>query len=202
VAIRAPYLPYDKLREEAEAFFVQHHPSRTIPIPIAAIVEFGFEMDVVPVPGLHDAFDIDSSISNDLTTIYIDEYVFKKRPARYNFSLAHELSHRLIHSDLFREQLSFASLAEWKSAMMSIPPDEYGWIEWQAYSLAGLILVPSRHLAAVYSRAELSAAKAGISLRDIDAQAAKAVCANIAKEFQVSGDVIRKRLKFDDICHW
>lgn len=202
MTIKAPYLPYDKLREVAAAFLLEHHPAKTIPVPIAAIVEFDFHMDIVPIPGLHESLEIDSSISNDLTTIYIDEFVFKKRPARYHFSLAHELSHRLIHSDLFREELSFTDLTEWKAAMTTIPPREYGFIEWQAYCLAGLILVPSSHLAPAYAKAEESAAAAGISLRDIDVESRKVICAAIGRDFEVSGDVVRKRSHFDDLSPW
>lgn len=201
MGINAPYLPYDKLREVANAFLSQYHPSGTIPVPIAAIVEFAFQMDVVPVPGLLESYQIDSSISNDLATIYIDEFVFKKRLTRYRFSLAHELSHKLIHAKIF-QQVSFASIAEWKETMNSIPPREYGWIESQAYSLAGLILVPSSPLLAAYRGAEDSAAAAGISLQDIDADAAKVVAASIGREFEVSGEVIRKRVRFDGICQW
>jgi hypothetical protein len=202
VTIKAPYLPYDKLREVAEAFLLRHHPADTLPVPIAAIIEFDFQMDIVPIPGLHESLEIDSSISSDLATIYIDEFVFKKRPARYHFSLAHELSHKLIHGDLFREELSFTNLAEWKAAMTAIPPKEYGYIEWQAYCLAGLILVPSSHLAVAYAKAEESAAAAGISFRDVDVDSGKLICAAIGKDFQVSGDVVRKRLHFDHLSPW
>jgi Zn-dependent peptidase ImmA (M78 family) len=182
VTIEAPYLPYDKLRKVAGEFLRQHHPQGTIPVPIESIIEFDFRMDVVPFPGLLSAYEIDSWLSNDLATIYIDEFVLKKRPARYRFSLAHELSHKLIHADLFRE-VSFASFAEWNQIMASIPTREYGFIESQAYSLAGLILVPSAPLAAAYQIADKSADAAGISLRDMDAYAAKMVAASIGREF-------------------
>ena len=112
MTIKAPYLPYEKLREIADGFLTQHHPSGRIPVPIAEIVEFQFGMDIVPVPGLNEFLEMDSSISNDLATIYINASVFARQPSRYRFSLAHELSHRLIHGDLFREQLSFGNLAE------------------------------------------------------------------------------------------
>lgn len=201
MTIKAPFLPYDSLRKVASEFLRQYHPAGTIPIPIDAIIDFRFQMEIVPIPGLLASYQIDSSISNDLTTIYIDEFVFKKRPTRYRFSLAHELSHKLIHAELFR-QISFTDFSDWKETMNSIPAREYGWIESQAYSLAGLILVPSAPLAASYRTAEESAATAGISLRGMDADAAKIVAAAIGKEFEVSGEVIRKRLRFDGICEW
>ncbi len=198
MTVKAPYLPYDKLRTCAAEFLAQHHPSGTVPTPIAAIVEFQFGMDIVPIPGLRDLFEVDSSISNDLTTIYVDEFVFNKRSARYHFSLAHELSHRLIHGEVFR-QLVFRNLAEWKRAITSIPPDQYNWIEWQAYSLAGLILVPSGPLRAAYDRTSTRAALAGVVVEDADVQARRIVAASLAKEFCVSADVIQKRLKYDRI---
>ena len=200
--IKAPYLPYEKLREIADGFLAQYHPSGRLPIPIAEIVEFQFGMDIVPIPGLNESLEMDSSISNDLATIYIDAAVFRRQPSRYRFSLAHELSHKLIHGDLFREQLSFANLAEWKAAMTAIPLKEYGFIEWQAYCLAGLMLVPSSLLATAYEKAERDAAEAGISLRDLDAESGKAICAAIGRDFQVSGGVIRKRLHYDHHSPW
>jgi Zn-dependent peptidase ImmA (M78 family) len=201
VTIAAPFLPYDKLREVAAEFLRRYHPTGTIPVPIAAIVEFDFRMEVIPVPGLLQSYQIDSSISNDLATIYVDEFVFKKRPTRYRFSLAHELSHKLIHAEIF-QQVSFRTFAEWKDAMNSISIREYGWIESQAYSLAGLMLVPPNALAASYRTAQESGAAAGISLQEMDAGAAKIVAAAIGREFEVSGEVIRKRLGFDGICQW
>jgi Zn-dependent peptidase ImmA (M78 family) len=201
VTIKAPYLPYDLLRIKAQDFLIEHHPSGTIPIPIAAIVEFQFNMDIVTIPGLLESLDVDSSISSDLTTIYIDERVFKKYPTRYHFSVAHELSHLLIHEDVFR-QLHFGNLNEWKAAMASIPQSQYTWIEQQAYNLAGLILVPPEHLSNAYARCKKDAEAVGISLAELDSQAIKIICANIGREFEVSAAVICKRLKFDKLADW
>ena len=201
VTIEAPYLPYDKLRPVAADFLRQHHPSGTIPIPIEDIVEFGFQIEVIPIPGLLNSYEVDSSISNDLATIYVDEDVFKKSLHRYRFSLAHELSHRLIHAEIFRG-ISFRTVAEWKQVMVSIPEREYGFIESQAYSLAGLILVPPDHLAAAYGRADEEAAARGVSLRDMEAGPARIIAANIGRQFKVSSEVIRKRLGLDHICEW
>lgn len=201
MAIKAPRLPYDELRRIAAKFLADHHPLQAVPIPIVRIAEFCYEMDIVPVPGLQTAFDTDSSISSDLTTIYVDEFVFRSRHSRYRFSVAHELSHRLLHADILAE-LRFSSIAEFKTAIASIPPDQYRWIEWQAYSLAGLILVPKDALAVAYSKANGAAEAAGICLRNVDTHAANIICANIAKDFLVSTTVIRKRLKFDDVIDW
>jgi hypothetical protein len=112
MGIRAPFLPYDELRKRAEGFLKQFNAEREIPVPIERIVEFGLGIDIVPTPGLHENFDIDSYPTSDLTEIHVDEYVYKRRPARYRFSLAHEVSHLLIHQEIF-EQLKFSTIAEW-----------------------------------------------------------------------------------------
>lgn len=201
MSIKAPYLPYDALRDKAKEFLAQYHPSGAIPVPIVAIADFQLQMDIVTVPGLQDSLDTDSAISSDLMTIYIDERVFKKCLTRYHFSVAHELSHRLIHGDVFG-RLSFNNLGEWKAAMESIPPTQYTWIEQQAYNLAGLILVPSEQLSAAYAKCEKEAAAVGVSLQELDVQNARIICANIGREFEVSAAVIRKRLNFDKIIDW
>lgn len=78
--IKAPYLPYDVLRERAEKFLGQYHPTREIPVPIEEIIEFQFQMDIVPEPGLREHFDVDSYITSDLEEIRVDEFVCRSRP--------------------------------------------------------------------------------------------------------------------------
>ena len=102
MAIAAPFLPYDKLRIVATNFLSQHHASGEIPIPIEKIVEFKLQLDIVPVPGLQDEFDVDAFLTNDLTEIRVDQFIQRQRPARYRFSLAHEVAHLLIHQDIFK----------------------------------------------------------------------------------------------------
>lgn len=196
--IKAPYLPLDKLRVIAEHFLAEHNRDGQIPVPIDRIIEIDFNMFVVPIPGLLRSFEIDGWISNDLGSIYIDQFIFKRRVYRYRFSLAHELSHRLIHADSFRG-LTFRNTAEWKSVIGTIPPDQYQWLERQAYWLAGLILVPPEALDRAYTKADESAAAAGISLADCDAHTLRSLFSDIGDGFAVSKDVIERRLREDRI---
>ena len=78
MAINAPYLPYNELRRLAAEFLQEHHPSGEVPVPIEGIVEFRFNIDIVPTPGLHDEFEIDSYITSDLSAIHIDDNVYKR----------------------------------------------------------------------------------------------------------------------------
>jgi len=145
MAISAPYLPYDKLRAEADRFLTRYHESGEMPIPIEKIVEFKLGLDIVPVPGLQEEFDVDAFITSDLAEIRVDRFIQENRPSRYRFSLAHEVAHLVIHQDIFK-LLTFSTIAQWKDVMSSIPEEPYSWIEWQAYALGGLILVPGQPL--------------------------------------------------------
>jgi len=194
----APFLPIEKLRAVAAEFLKQHHPSGEIPIPIERIVEFRFGLDIVPVPGLQDEFDVDAYITGDLTEIRVDRFIMDKRPTRYRFSLAHELAHVLIHKDVFAA-LKFSTIEEWKAAMQAIPEEQYGWIEWQAYCLGGLILVPERPLKDLFETKAEEARRAGIVLNGADEATRRVVESHLGRYFEVSADVIAKRMAKDGL---
>ncbi len=191
--IRAPYLPYDKLRKLAYDFQETYNPDREIPVPIESIVEFDFKMDIVPVPGLEDGFDIDSYITSDLKEIRVDDSIYRTQETRYRFSLAHELSHKILHADVF-SKLTFSTVQEWKKLPDTIPQDAYTWIESHAYSFAGLILVPEQELKVAFEAACESAEAAGIDLKTADHTTRRFSDSKIAKQFNVSVPVIKKRL--------
>jgi Zn-dependent peptidase ImmA (M78 family) len=191
-----PYLPYDRLRPIADDFLGKHNASNGFPIPIEAIVDNDFKIDIVPTPGLHRHFDIDSYITSDFSAIHIDDYVYESRPNRYRFSLAHELSHFLIHQDVFA-QLSFSTIGQWKESVTSIPEKEYGLLEFQANSLAGLILVPPNELA---NRFGIVASTLKVNDLDInDPAVLDRVESHLADQFKVSKTVILRRLEFDNL---
>lgn len=198
MAVKAPYLPYESLRAVADKFLEEHHPSGKIPIPIERIVEFGLGIDIVPMPGLQDEFDVDAYISSDLTEIRVDRFIQEHRSTRYRFSLAHEVAHLLVHASVF-EELKFSTIAEWKAVMSSIPEEEYSWIEWQGYALAGLILVPNKPLTELFEQKLKDARRAGIELQDIDPEARRIVESNMAKSFDVSAEVIARRMNKDKL---
>lgn len=108
-----PYLNYNDLRQKADDFLRQYHPSYDIPVPIEEIVEFDFGIDIIPIPGLHQAFEIDGFTSSDLTSITVDEYVYLKRPNRYRFTLAHEIGHVVLHKELYSAR-NFNTIDGWK----------------------------------------------------------------------------------------
>jgi hypothetical protein len=189
LAFKAPYLRYDELRVVAEKFLLEHHPKRTILVPIEEIVEFQFEMDIVPMPGLA-AFDVVAYLSQDMNEIRVDEFVQRERPNRYRLSLAHELSHKLLHGDIFR-QLKFVDIAGWKNLISNfIPEEQYRYLEFQANSLAGLILVPSAELKDAFFNYVEPAQGLGVDFDDVGNGARDAAEYRMGRRNPASGRVV------------
>ncbi len=189
-------LSYSDLRNQSEQFLAKYHPSRMIPVPIEEIIEFQFEIDIVPIPNLLRSEEIDGCLSNDLKTIYVDGNIYTNYENRYRFSLAHELSHRLLHAHLF-ELLKFQSITEWKTVILGISEDDRGWFEWQAYALAGLILVPFQELASNF-RGVLDLMKShGMTLQNAPEAASDRIAEYLARKYAVSTAVMHKRLDYD-----
>src|SRR5437870_25326 len=125
---------FRELSRVAEEFLTTHHPERELPIPIEEIIEFDLEMDIVPVPGLMSDLDVDAFITADLAEIRVDKYIQEKVLTRYRATLAHEVSHRLIHADFFKE-LQFSTIAEWKATLAALAKTEVDKLEDQARCL-------------------------------------------------------------------
>ncbi len=196
---KAPFLRYDDIRPKAAGFLSQYNPLGEVPVPVERIVELHFEMDIVPEPGLHQNFDIDSYISHDLTEIRVDDFVYQSRPGRYRFSLCHELGHRVLHREVYAA-LHFRTISEWKDVMTNaIPERDYRLLEWQASSFAGLVLVPSEDLAEKYEEAGRMVEDHGLSPSTDSDVFRDAVSEYIARYFGVSSAVVARRLQDDGV---
>jgi hypothetical protein len=200
MAFKAPFFHYEDLRRYAEAFLSEHHPGRQIPVPIEHIVDVRLGIEIVPVPGLGN-FDTVAYLSHDLTEIRVDEFVYHHRPNRYRFSLAHELGHRVLHADVYR-QFEFSDVASWKHVMTNvIPLEQYRYLESHANSFAGLVLAPAAELREAFfdyvekgQAQEIDFDEAGTGAREL-------VENHIAGIFEVSSEVIHKRIEFDKLWH-
>lgn len=198
--LEPPILSYEDINNYADSFLINHKADKSLPVPIEEIIEFNLGLDIVPFPGLQRDFDIDGFISGDLTCIYVDDFIYLNRPARYRFTLAHEIGHLVLHKDLI-ENIRPKSVADWKDFILQVDEEEYDWLEWQTYTFAGLVLVPRKYLFEHFPR-QTEATKNKIELvkskklpRDsyqdyiIDAIASKLI-----KIYDVSIDVLRKRI--------
>ena len=187
------------ISRKAEEFLKKYHSSLSVPVPVEEIIEFQFHIDIVPLHGLHRAFEIDGFTSNDLTTISVDAFVQESRPGRYRFTLAHEIGHIVLHREFFLQH-TFRNIDEWKEFVQSISPRDYGIIEWQAYQFAGFILVPQRVLRIKYNDAiELARDKGVLRGKHIEPAARQYVANWLAKQFVVSSEVIERCLQRDKL---
>lgn len=190
IIIKVPFKNHNHIKVVAENFLKKYHPKDSYPIPIEEIVEFKLMLDIIPLPNLHKAFDIDGFLSSDRTNISVDENVYQSRPGRYRFTLAHEVGHFILHKDLY-EQHSFKTIDDWKKFIEYFPEKEYSWFEWQAYEFAGLILVPPHHLnkRLKYHMKQIEAL--GIANKEVMTDRAIEL---LTEDFVVSREVIQRRL--------
>ncbi len=89
--IKAPIFPYDEIRNHADHFLIQYHPGMEIPIPIEEIAEFQMGLNIVPIPGLLRAFDVDGFTSSDLFNIYVNRIQDEDISLQENWDFAWDL---------------------------------------------------------------------------------------------------------------
>ena len=139
--VTAPILSYEEINRRADEFLKEHERGSTLPVDIEAIAEFDLGLDIFPFPGLQETFDLEGFISGNLTMIYVDEFIYYQRPTRYRFTVAHEVGHYVIHSNLMAA-IHPQSASEWKRFTLGIDEETYGWLEYQAYTFAAAVLMP------------------------------------------------------------
>jgi hypothetical protein len=196
--IRAPFLRYEQMRRRADDFLATHHPSRKLPVPIEEIIEFRLRINIVPVPGLRGAFDIDAFISSDCTEITVDQRIYNHFQNRYRFSLAHEIGHVVLHRDMFG-CITFHSIHEWIAFITNLPEEQRQWIEYQAYCFGGLASVPSDQLEIATGEVIRKALESEIDIHPSNIAAWEHMVQYLANRFLVSGPVIAKQLRYEKI---
>ncbi len=122
----------------AATFLEEHNGSQEIPVPIEKIVEFRLGYDIVPFPNLEKDRGHDAFLALGVKSIYIDQYQLQHQLTRFRFSLAHEVSHLILHKNLPGIE-GIHSLGEYIDWYEKQDDEAY---EWQARNLAGRILLP------------------------------------------------------------
>ena len=204
-SVRVPYLSYEDIGRISRDFLSSHGYDHQIPIDVEALLEFVLDVSIIPIPGFQQNHGVEGSLSLDMRTVFVDEYVYRAVENRYRFTLAHELGHILLHQGLFKG-IKISSIHEWKRAYKTIDESTYSALEKQAYDFAGLILVPSEDLRtrfvrlAAENKAQFTQAEGkGISLeKSLDYFKAIAIH-KLARMFKVSPDVMERRIDKDDL---
>jgi len=196
----APILSYEQFNNHAAEFLKQNKKDTNIPVDIEKIVEFDLGIDIFPLPNLQKTYDVEGFISGDLTTIYVDEFIYNYRPTRYRCSLAHEVGHFLFHNELM-SAIHPQSILEWKKFVLGVDDDTYGWLEYQAYTFASAVLMPRSFLKELYDKEIVllkpkinKARGAGLSEEMLKDYIIDAVVQKLVRPFDVSPDVVTRRI--------
>jgi Zn-dependent peptidase ImmA (M78 family) len=200
-----PFLTNDQMHEITQDFLRRYHPQDTLPVPIEEIIELQLKLDIVPTPGLLKGFEIDGFLTRDFSSIYVDDFVQGNRPTRYRFTLAHEVGHLILHKELLEGLATFDDVDSWREFVRDLGTDKDSY-EYQGYAFAGFLLVPKHHLAAKVKQfipeidVEISAARnAGIPRAKYLDFALNSLSNKLAGIFDVSAEVIQKRIKTDKL---
>lgn len=151
-------------------------------------------LNIVPVPGLHRDTGIDGFIASDLAEITVDEERVTRYVGRFHFTLAHEIAHKELHSDLY-QQFEFGNIEQWKQFVQDIGLPLHERLETEADDFAGLVLVPAPQLHTKFQENLEKAQKLGIATTLISDQLLEYLTDFLAKEFEVSPQVVRIRLQ-------
>lgn len=201
---KAPFLPPDKIESIVQKFLSDHWPQDTIPINIYKIAEYNLGLEIIPVPNLFRYTGIEASLLGDGSAIFIDFDQFNNDyyENRLRFSVAHEIGHKVLHSNLYNrtEPEDIDSLLK---LFDSIPDKEYHWIETQANQFAGRLLVPTKKLIEKVNTNEelIMQIKQSRNENSDGDQIAEYYAHHLNKYFGVSEDVMIIRLKNERIIN-
>jgi hypothetical protein len=110
INLNVQYLSNAYIASAADSFLKENRLS-SIPVDIERVIEFNYRMDIIPVPNLQTAYDIEGCSAYDFTAIYVDQYVYERIYNRYRFTLAHELGHKILHREYY-SKLGFSRISE------------------------------------------------------------------------------------------
>jgi Zn-dependent peptidase ImmA (M78 family) len=98
------------------------------------------------------------------------------------------------------DEIDFDDVQSWKAVIEEfIPEREYGFIEFHANFFAGLVLVPPPELREWFSRCIELTRQHGLDIADEASGAKEIIESHIARHFEVSRDVIHRRIETDNL---
>jgi Zn-dependent peptidase ImmA (M78 family) len=201
INLNVAFLNDESIALAADSFLKQNDLT-SIPVDIEHVIEFNYQMDIVPTPGLRNLADTDGYCSSDCTAIYVDEYVYQHIDNRYRFTLAHELAHRFLHKVYF-SKMNFSSVSEWANVVEEINSWDRDKMEYQANMFAGFVLVPTEFLITEFKKqlhlyeSQIDQAQSnGYSRDDYVPIILDGIADGLSPEFEVSTGVLSRKIKF------
>lgn len=190
--MKEPGLTYQDVANATDNFLKTYHSSFKLPIPIEEIVELKMNIALVAVPGIKKLLGIDAFISSDFTQITVDENSLVKFTKRTRFSIAHEIGHLILHKEWY-QKYGPKNFEDYLTFYDRIDNDVYKFMEIQASTFAGLVLVPPNLLLNEFK----------IRIGKIPHLETPEILIPIAQDlleiFEVSGEVMFRRLQKEKI---
>ncbi|MBN2212800.1 MAG: ImmA/IrrE family metallo-endopeptidase [Bacteroidales bacterium] len=203
-------LSWPKIREIAEDFRRKYvEPTELIPLPIHEIIEFKLGLDIIPIFGLKEQIDTEGFLQSNLTAISVDSktYVDDRYKFRLNFTFAHEVGHLVLHSDQYK-LMQIMSVKDYIQFQQNFDEESLEWFEKQANEFAGRLLVPVNKLKEFISFEEtyctqltekLESSSEELNKREIESYVLDRLSSRIYKKFEVSKDVVKKRIRTENL---
>jgi len=190
------FLSNKEIKKSAETAYASLNRENIFPVPIDNIIE-GMGFIIIPIHRLKMDMGIDAFI-NKRKELYIDYDSYMSNSYRYRFSMAHELGHFFLHSDIFNDIDDIPSFINFYN---STSPNVLDMIESQANTFASFFLCPYNHVKDAIQKFIIEPMiKAKITKdKTFIADAANYKIDAIAKYFMVSSQAMSIRLsKFFD----
>lgn len=196
--LRVPFIKAEDIEQKAIETLRKHWRGG-IPVDVDAIIEFGFEIDIRPVPGMRNPVFGAGFTLRDWSAICYDD---SQPPLRVRFTLAHELGHVVLHRSLIDALPPTHTRDAWIDLYLELPPDAIGYLETQANMFAANLLVPrsfleiefGKHLPSMQPLAE-EARSSGFRRSDYLDHMLGAMATRLAPSFDVSDEMIAHRLR-------
>lgn len=176
------------VNRKANEFLQKYNPSGNLPIPIEEIVELKMHIALVVVPGIKELLGIDAFISSDFSQITIDQYAYENYTERTKFSIAHEIGHSIMHAEWYKNH-GPKNLEDYLTFHERISNEAYKYLEIQANTFAGLVLVPTDPLTALLKT------KLGRIPSNEDLSILLPMFQELLNIFGVSGDMLLYRMQ-------
>lgn len=191
--LKIPYLSNEQIWNDADNFRIKNWGD-SVPVDIDIIAEKGLGLLLNPINDLKKVTTCDALLLNSSEIAYDPNVV----GVRVRFSIAHEVGHLILHSK-FIQFLRPSSIDEWKDILNNFPGPIWGRIEIQANEFAGRLLVPRKNLIEMIKKYGDKITEARELINSDIAALNKYLAIPLAKEFEVSQDVIVTRLNVEKI---
>ena len=176
-----------EVRRAADKFLNQYNSNNQLPVAIEEIAELKLKIFLCVIPGIKNLIGIDGFITSDFSQITIDEHCYIKYPERTRFTIAHEIGHKILHQNWYQKN-GPTDFNKYHDFFSKINDKDHRYMEIQAQTFAGLILVPTKSL-----NAELIK-RLGKIPNNEDVELLVSTIFDLITLFKVSGDVLYRRM--------